>query len=345
VREAQKKRIEPMQIARLKLILALIALLTLALPGAPARAQQSAPIDPNTSAVHEEQLLQQLHTIRGLGSIPDVKSYTLEQPQGQEWRHYHEVTLRWIGGIILLGALAVLVFYYFIRGTLRLEAGRSGRLILRFTAYERFVHWMMATCFIILGLSGLNITYGRPLLLPLMSPEAFTAISEWAKYAHNYLSFPFTLGVILMFFMWVGRNVITRVDIDWLKRGGGMIGHDQPPAYFFNAGQKILFWLIMLAGICLAVSGYILIFPFYGTDIHAMQLAEVGHSIIAVLFIATILGHIYLGTFGMEGAYESMSQGTVDTNWAKEHHALWYEGKTEHDKTEPAHAQPSAPGE
>src|SRR5579863_10253124 len=104
-----------------------------------------------------------------------------------------------------------------------------------------------------------------------------------------------------------------------------MIGHDNPPAYKFNGGQKILFWIICLAGVAAAITGYILIFPFYGTNIEAMQLAEVGHGIIAMLFIATILAHIYLGTMGMEGAFESMAEGTVDINWAKEHHSLWLE--------------------
>ena len=137
-------------------------------------------VNPTKSAVSEEQLLQQSKIIRGLGSIPDTKSYTLEQPGGRDWRHFHEVTLRWIGGIVILGMLAVLVGFYLSRGTVRMENGRSGRKLVRFNTFERFVHWMTAVCFVILALSGLNITFGRPLLLPLMSPDSFTAFSEWA---------------------------------------------------------------------------------------------------------------------------------------------------------------------
>ncbi len=84
------------------------------------------------------------------------------------------MTLRWIGAIAILGILAVLVIFYLARGMVRIEGGRSGCLIVRFNAFERFVHWMTASCFVILALSGLNITFGRPLLLPLMSPGAFT---------------------------------------------------------------------------------------------------------------------------------------------------------------------------
>jgi len=334
-------------VAKFRIVLAALALLALASPWQPAAAQQARSVDPNASAVHEEQLLQQLHTIRGLGSIPDTKSYTLEQPQGQEWRQYHEVTLRWIGGIVILGSFAVLVLYYVARGTIRIQGGRSGRTILRFSAYQRVVHWMLAACFVILSLSGLNITFGRPLLLPLMSPEAYSALSEYAKYAHNYLSFPFTLGVILMFFMWVADNIPYRVDIEFLKRGGGFIGHEHLSAYKFNGGEKILFWIVSIGGALVATSGYMLIFPFYATDdVHAMQWAEVGHSIIAMLFIGTMLAHMYLGTIGMEGAFESMGDGTVDVNWAKQHHDLWLEEEAARARQHPPHGQPTAmPGE
>jgi len=307
-----------------------------------AAAQQPNSVNPTASAVHEDQLLQQLKTIQGRGSIPDTKSYTIEQPAGRDWRHFHEVTLRWIGAIAILGILAVLVVFYLVRGMVRLESGRSGTTIVRFNAAERFIHWMTATCFIILALSGLNVTFGKRLLLPLMSPEAFTAWSEWAKYAHNYLSFPFTLGVVLIFLMWVGGNLPNRVDVEWLKRGGGIVGHDHPPAERFNAGQKLIYWIVVLGGVAIAVSGYMLIFPFYGTDIETMQNAEMTHGIIAMLFIAAMLGHIYIGTIGMEGAFEAMGSGTVDVNWAREHHSLWLEEQNARTGANDARPHPAA---
>jgi formate dehydrogenase subunit gamma len=235
------------------------------------------------------------------------------------------VTLRWIGAISLLGMLALLVAFYLIRGMVRLESGRSGRVLVRFSAFERLVHWMTATCFIILAISGLNITFGKPLLLPLIGPEAFTDWSQWAKYAHNYLSFPFTLGVFLILLMWIAWNVPNRVDVEWLKKGGGMVGHEHPPADRFNAGQKMIYWIVVLGGAAVAVSGYILMFPFYGTNIADMQVAQIIHGIVGMLFIAVMIAHIYIGSIGMEGAFEAMWDGTVDVNWAKEHHSLWVE--------------------
>ena len=333
-------------IAKFRIIVGAWALLWVGVSSYPVAAQQPTSVDPNARAVSEQQLLQQFKTIQGRGSIPDTKSYTIEQPAGRDWRHFHEVTLRWIGGVAILGILALLVLFYLWRGMVRIESGRSGHTIVRFNAAERFVHWMTATCFVILALSGLNITFGRPLLLPLMSPEGFTAWSEWAKYAHNYLSFPFTLGVILIFFMWVAGNIPNQVDIEWFRRRGGMVGHDRPPAYRFNGGQKLIYWIVVLGGSAIAVSGYLLMFPFYGTDIQTMQNAEIAHGIIAMLFIAAMLGHIYIGTIGMEGSFEAMGTGTVDVNWAREHHNLWLEEISAGRQPHIAQQQPAAtPGE
>ena len=296
-------------------------LLVIALP-APSTAQQ---VNPRASSVNEQQLLQELDRIQGRVSIPDQRSSVLVQPAGRDWREFRNVTLRWIGGISILGMLAVLVIFYLSRGMVRLESGRSGRTIVRFTAFERFVHWLTAACFIVLAISGLNITFGRPLLLPLIGFEAFSEWSQWAKYAHIYLSFPFTIGVVLIFLMWIAGNIPNKVDVDWLKRGGGLIGHDHPPAQRFNAGQKAIYWIVIIGGTAVAVTGYLLMFPFYLSGIEGMQWAQIVHSIVAVLFVAVMLAHIYIGTIGMEGTFEAMGRGTVDVNWAKEHHSLWAE--------------------
>jgi formate dehydrogenase subunit gamma len=318
----------PKHTARLRFILGAIALGLIVAVASPVGAQQRNPdssVNPTASSVKEDQLFKEFDRISGRCTLPDQKACTIEQPAGRDWRQFHQVTLRWISAISLLGMLALLVVFYLTRGMVRLESGRSGRVLVRFSAFERLVHWMTATCFIILAISGLNITFGKPLLLPLIGPEAFTAWSQWAKYAHNYLSFPFTLGVFLILLMWIAWNVPNRVDVEWLKEGGGIVGHKHPPADRFNAGQKMVYWIQVLGGGAMAVTGYLLMFPFYGTDIADMQLAQIIHGIVGMLFIAVMIAHIYIGSIGMEGAFEAMWDGTVDVNWAKEHHSLWVE--------------------
>jgi len=303
---------------------------------APAFAQQQpTTVNPMAQSVKEQELLKALKKAEGRGTLPDTKSQVIEQPAGRDWRQFHQVTLRWLGAIAVLGMLGLLVLFYLIRGMIRIENGRSGRTLVRFNAFERFVHWMTATCFIVLAVSGLNITFGKDLLTPLLGAQAFATWSQWAKYAHNYLSFPFTLGVVLMFLMWIAWNFPSGADFRWIREGGGIVGNKHPPARRFNAGQKVIYWIVVLGGGAVAITGYLLMFPFYAaavggftvgtTDIAAVQLAQMIHGIVGLLFIAIMLAHIYIGTIGMQGAFEAMGRGEVDVNWARQHHSLWLE--------------------
>jgi formate dehydrogenase subunit gamma len=298
-------------------------------------AQQPTQVNPTAQSVKEKELLKELGRAQGRSSLPDARTAVLEQPDGRSWREFHQVTLRWIGAIAILGMLALLILFYLIRGMVRIEGGRSGRTLVRFNAFERFVHWMTATSFIVLAISGLNITFGKELLTPLIGPASFAEWSQWAKYAHNYLSFPFTIGVVLMFLMWIVWNFPSGVDFKWLAQGGGLVGSRHPPARRFNAGQKVIYWVVVLGGGAAAVTGYLLMFPFYATavggftvgttDVAAVQLAQMVHGIVGLLFIAIMLAHIYIGTIGMQGAFEAMGRGEVDVNWARQHHSLWLE--------------------
>ncbi len=300
----------------------------------PAMAQLGGPVtgtptNPITTpgSADELELMKALNggRIAGRGSIPDAQSQVLIQPEGREWRDFHNKTLTWVGGIAVLGMLAILVIFYMSKGRIPIGAGPAGRTIKRFNGFERAAHWMTASSFVVLGLSGLNLTFGRFLLLPIIGPEAFTAVSLWGKIAHNYLAFPFTLGIVLLFLVWVKDNIPNARDIAWFKAGGGLIGHGHPEAARFNGGQKMVFWITVLGGALVSISGYILIFPFTVTDIAGMQLAHIVHGVLSVLMVAAMIAHIYIGSVGMEGAFDAMGSGEVDLNWAKEHHSLWVE--------------------
>jgi formate dehydrogenase subunit gamma len=279
--------------------------------------------NPTASVTSERELLRQFPRAEGRIDIPDTKATVLIQPAGRTWDYFHEVLLHWGGAIVILGMIAVLGAAYLIMGRLRITAGRSGRKIVRFKAFERFSHWLTAVSFVILGLTGLNITFGKILLLPVIGPDAFSSVSQAAKYVHNFTSFSFVAGLVLIIAIFFKDNIPEKVDLEWLKQGGGFIKNKHAPAGRFNPGEKAVYWLSLAAGVFVSVSGFVLLFPFFGTDIADMQIAQAVHAIVAVLFVALILGHIYIGTLGMEGAFEAMGTGEVDLNWAMEHHDVW----------------------
>jgi len=304
--------------------LRILGLLAALLIGAAAPAlAQTAPRAPSMAEELEVQALLRGNQIQGRITIPDDRAATLIQPVGREWRDFHNYTLAWVGGIAVLGMLAILTVFRLTKGRIPIEGGRSGRTILRFNVLERGNHWMVASTFIILALSGLNLTFGRHILLPIVGPEAFTAISQWGKYAHNFLAFPFTLGLVIMLLIWLKDNIPNARDLAWFKAGGGLIGKEHPQAGRFNGGQKMVFWITVLGGAVVAVSGYLLVFPFFFTDVAGMQLSHIIHSLLSVLMIAAMLAHIYIGSIGMDGAFDAMGTGQVDLNWAKQHHGLW----------------------
>jgi formate dehydrogenase subunit gamma len=285
-------------------------------------------VNPTANSVKEQQLLEALKpsspSIEGRGSIPDNKSQTVIQPGGPEWRQWHQETLPKVALYSIAGISGLLVVFYLIRGKVRITGGRSGQTLVRFKAWDRFTHWMTASSFIVLGLSGLNISFGKVILLPLIGPSAFTTVSQYAKFSHNYVSFAFMLGITMMFLLWAWDNIPSFRDLIWFALGGGLIGLGHPAAGRFNGGQKVIFWSVVLGGAALSLSGLVLMFPFQGgTVIGDMQLANTVHALVGVVLVAIIIAHVYIGSVGMEGAFEAMGSGKVDLNWAREHHSIW----------------------
>jgi len=283
---------------------------------------------------------------RGTVSIPNRQAGVLIQSEGDNWRAVRNGPLSTYGAWGLLGIIGLSALFFALRGRIRIEGGRSGETLVRFNFVERFAHWLTASCFIVLALTGLNILYGRYLLLPLIGPEAFASLTLAGKYAHSFLAFGFMLGLVLMFVLWIAQNLPNRSDFIWLAKGGGIFMKGvHAPSKKFNAGQKIMFWLVILAGISVSLSGIMLLFPFrlhmfgptfavlnrlFGLDLptalaplQEMQLAQLWHAVVGLFLMIVIIAHIYIGTIGMEGAFDAMGSGRVDRNWAREHHDRW----------------------
>ena len=284
--------------------------------------------------------------VQGTVSIPDKKSGVLVRSSGESYRNFRNGPLSTWGVWFMLGMLALLALFFVVRGRIKIDAGPANRTIERFGNLDRFAHWLTAVTFIILAITGLNILYGRYVILPILGPEAFTAISIAGKYAHNFLAFPFMLGVLLMFVLWVKDNIPNKYDLQWIAKGGGLFAKGvHPPSKKFNAGQKLIFWSVILSGVSLGLSGWALLFPFT-TDMFAktfaflnifgfglptnigpaeeMILSQLWHGIVGLVIIAIIIAHIYIGSVGMQGAFAAMGSGRVDENWAREHHNLWF---------------------
>lgn len=284
---------------------------------------------------------------QGKVSIPNARAGVLIQSEGDNWRAFRNGPLSVFGAWALLGMVILLCVFFILRGRIKVEHGLSGKLIERFNTVERFAHWLTATSFVVLALTGLNVLYGRYALKPLIGADAFSIITVAGKYLHNYLSFAFMVGVVMMFVLWVGHNIPNRTDLNWIAKAGGLFTKGvHPPAKKFNAGQKLIFWSVILGGVSISVSGLALLFPFeiqmfgktfaimnlFGTSLptelsvmQEMQLSQLWHSIVAIGLIVVIIAHVYIGSIGMEGAFDAMGSGQVDENWAKEHHSLWVE--------------------
>ena len=276
---------------------------------------------------------------------------TLIQDGGMAWLQFREGPLIKYGSYLLVGTLVVLALFLLIRGRIRIDGEKTGRKITRFKAIERFGHWLLAGSFVLLGITGLISLLGRKVLIPTFGHETFAFLAVGSKWIHNNISWAFMLGLIMIFVMWVVHNLPDRTDLNWLLKGGGIFSKGHPPAKKFNAGQKLIFWSVILLGTSISVSGLALLFPFEINVFAAtfsklnslgisgalglgelpttlapheeMQYSQLWHAIVSFVLMAIIFAHIYIGTVGMEGASDAMTSGDVEEQWAREHHSIW----------------------
>ena len=271
-------------------------------------------------------------SIRTLCDVPFVHRFGLLQRGGNTWRLLRNGPLATITGTILLVVPFLILIFYKAVGPAR-PSPESGRRIQRFTAWERLVHWTTAITFIILALTGIIVMFGKVTLLPLIGHDAFSWVAIISKYLHNFIGPLFILASILLFFSFLHRNFFQHWDWNWIKKGGGIVTHQHVPAGFFNAGEKLWFWGgVVVLGLVMSITGLMLNFPYFlnaGSDFgmtrYMLQWANYFHIGAGALYMAFTMGHAYIGTLGTPGAYEAMRHGTVDEEWARQHHEIWYD--------------------
>ena len=262
-----------------------------------------------------------------LATIPGNVTQVLEQPQGRAWRGFRNSAVFYGGAIYIFGLSLLIAAFLAWRGRIRIAEGESGETVRRFSVVERANHWLTATSFLLMAITGLIVLYGLSVIRPWLGAEPYEGVAGFSTWSHMALAVPFVLGVLVMIALWTRENLLERLDWNWIKQFGGFLRQngEHPPARRFNAGQKFVFWSVVLSGIALLVTGLFLMFPFDWAGYTGMQVAQVIHAVVGLLMVGIIIGHIYIGTIGMQGAFAAMWSGRVDRNWAKEHHQLWYE--------------------
>ena len=287
-------------------------------------------------------------TVSAGGEVAQV----LVQDGGMRWLLLRQGPVATYTAYGLGGIIALLAVFYLIRGRIRLDGEATGRTVTRFKAVERFAHWVLAWSFILLGVTGLYSLFGRTVLIPIFGKESFATIAMASKWVHNNVSWAFMISLVMIFILWVIHNIPDRTDLKWLAMGGGIFKKGvHPPAKKFNAGQKLIFWAVIILGASISASGLSLLFPYelpmftatfvklnalgipelFGIEPfrtalapqEEMQLSQLWHTVVASGLMIIIIAHIYIGSVGMEGAYDAMATGEVEEQWAREHHVLW----------------------
>jgi formate dehydrogenase subunit gamma len=269
---------------------------------------------------------------------------------GDAWRQVRNNWLIPYGGALLLIVMGAIALFYVTKGAIKQHGADSGKKIERFTAFERSAHWSNAIAFCILAISGIVMAFGKFFLLPVMGLTLFGWLTYALKNMHNFAGPVFAVSLIVIFVTFLRDNIPNRDDVIWLLKGGGLLSGKEVPSHRFNGGEKLVFWGgVFFLGIIVVASGFVLdrIVPGLIYERGTMQIAHMIHAVSTLLMMTMFIGHIYIGTIGMQGAYKGMRTGYVDETWAREHHEYWYDdikaGKIPAQRTLPA--EPVAPSQ
>ena len=259
-------------------------------------------------------------------SVKGRETGVLIQTEGESWRKLRNGPITRYGGWLVVLVLIAIGLFYKWHGPIGLHSPPTGKMIERFSTFERIAHWTMAITFCILAVSGLTMLFGKHVLLPVIGHTLFSWLAELGKNLHNFVGPIFMFSIVVFVVKFIRDNIPRAYDITWLVKAGGVLSGEVVPSGRFNAAEKIWFWGGVIGlGTVSSASGLVLDFANFDQTRALMMLAIIVHVIAALLFIVWSFTHIYLGTVGTTGAYEGMRNGYVDETWAREHAQYWYD--------------------
>jgi formate dehydrogenase subunit gamma len=199
--------------------------------------------------------------------------------------------------------------------------------IARYTYGERASHWLLAITFFMAGLSGL--AFFHPSMFWLTS---LFGGGPWTKVLHPFLGLAMAVFFFVLALRVAHHNTMDENDVEWLKHAGDvMAGHEElaPPAGKYNAGQKVLFWMLSLCMLGLVVTGFVFWQPWFAPafPIWLVRLSTLLHALAATGLILLVMGHIYM-SYWTRGSIRAMTQGWVTRAWARSNHPAWYDEVT-----------------
>ncbi len=253
-------------------------------------------------------------------SVKGRETGVLVQTYGETWRQLRNAWITPLAGWLIAAVVVAIGVFYRWRGSIKVHGAPTGRLIERFTPFERYTHGVVAISFVILGVSGLIMMVGKYVLLPVIGYTLFAWLAQLSKHSHNFVGPVFIVSLLMFIVMFAKDNLPRLYDIVWFWTG------------------------VVVLSLIVSASGLVLLFPNFDQVRAVMIEANVLHMVSAGAVMAMSLGHMYLGTIGLEGAYGAMRTGYVDETWAKEHHEYWYNDiKSGKIKAGTAMGQPDAP--
>jgi len=197
-------------------------------------------------------------------------------------------------------------------------------VIERYTANDRSNHWITAICFVLLALSGLSMFHPAMFWL-----SGLLGGGPWTRILHPFIGLVMFVSFMILVLRFWHHNFLERNDVQWMRQIGDVLtNHEEklPPIGRYNAGQKILFWVLLASMLGLLLTGLVIWRAYFSYlfPVTVVRAAALLHAFLGFVIICSIIVHIYAALW-IKGSIRAMTRGWVTYAWARKHHKQWYD--------------------